>query len=100
MIDAIGAAMKDLHWLFIFAAIFITPLLPALIRSKCPGCRKRGLQSLETLKLHAEAEASRFTYVTLYRCEKCGGLFKRTKSGSLENSSSDEHNIMAEAAIK
>jgi len=92
--------MKDLHWVFIFAAILITPFLPALIRSKCPGCGKRNLQSLDTLKLHADAPASPYTYITLYRCDKCGKLFKRTKSGSLQESTAEEHNMIAEAAIK
>ncbi|HEY9776862.1 MAG TPA: hypothetical protein V6C81_24070 [Planktothrix sp.] len=92
--------MKDLHWVFIFAAILITPFLPSLLRSKCPGCGKRRLQSLDTVRIMAESEESGFTYVTLYRCDKCAGRFKRTKSGDLETSTSDEHNMLNEAAIK
>jgi hypothetical protein len=92
--------MKDLHWIFIFAAILITPFLPAMIRGKCPGCGKRKLQSLDTLKLHADSDSSPFTYITLYRCDSCDSLFKRTKSGSLEQSTTDEHNMIQEAAVQ
>jgi hypothetical protein len=91
--------MKDFHWIIVFAAILITPFLPALLRSKCPGCKKRKLQSLDTVKVHADGESARFTYVTLYRCDSCGGCFKRLKSGELQPSSTDEHKIYAEAAV-
>jgi len=91
--------MKDFHWIIVFAAILITPFLPSLLRSKCPACKKRKLQSLDTKKIHAEEEPSRFTYVTLYRCDACRALFKRTKSGALQESSLDEHKIFTEAAV-
>lgn len=91
--------MKDFHWFIILGAIMLTPFLPSLLRSKCPKCAKRKMQSLDTLKIHAEGEASKFTYVTLYRCDACKGLFKRIKSGALMPSSPDEHKMFAEAAI-
>jgi len=92
--------MKDFHWFIVLGAVLITPFLPALLRGKCPSCKKRKLQSLDTLKIHAEQEASQFTYITLYKCDACKALFKRNKSGALETSSEDEHKIFAEAAVR
>jgi len=91
--------MQDAHWFFIFAAILITPFLPGLLRSKCPKCKKRKMQSLDTVKIRSEDSPSHFTYVTLYRCDACRGLFKRTKSGSLMDSTADEHRMFTEAGV-
>lgn len=92
--------MKDFHWFIVLGAILITPFLPMLLRSQCPSCKKRKLNSLDTVKIHAEDQASGFTYVALYRCDSCHALFKRTRSGALQPSSSDEHKMLAEAAVK
>lgn len=91
--------MKDLHWFFVFAAIFITPLLPAILRSKCPGCGKRKLQSLETIKVLTDGGNTQYTYITVYKCDHCHAVFKRNKSGALEQSSQEEHAILKQAAV-
>ncbi|HEY9712232.1 MAG TPA: hypothetical protein V6C72_02105 [Chroococcales cyanobacterium] len=92
--------LKDWHWIFVFAAILITPFLPAILRDKCPACKRRKLQSIETLKLLGEEGSSSYNYVTFYRCDRCSEYFKRNKSGPLKPSSNDEFKLMSQAAIK
>lgn len=91
--------MKDWHWFIVFFAIFITPMLPAILRGKCPACRKRKLQLIETLKVHSEGGEAPHTYITVYTCDHCHKAFKRIRSGALENSSHDEYKILKEAAV-
>jgi hypothetical protein len=91
--------MKDWHWIFVFAVILITPLLPNILREKCPGCNRRKMQSLETLKVHSDDGPHTFAYITFYRCDKCSAIFKRNKSGPLEESSQEEYRLLSEAAV-
>lgn len=91
--------MKDWHWIFIFAAILITPLLPSILKEKCPSCKRRKLQSLETLKLLSEDAPNGYAYITFYRCEKCLDYFKRNRSAPLERSSKEEYKLLSEAAV-
>ena len=91
--------MKDWHWFFIFAAILITPLLPVILRDKCPGCKRRKMQSLETLKVYSDSGPETFSYITFYRCDSCQAIFKRNKSGPCVASSEEEHRLLAEAAV-
>lgn len=91
--------MKDWHWFIVFAVILITPLLPNILRDKCPGCSRRKLNSLETLKVHADGGPDTFSYITFYRCEKCSNMYKRVKSAPLELSSPEEYKLLSEAAV-
>ncbi len=91
--------MKDWHWIFVFAAILITPLLPNILREKCPSCGRRKLQSLETLKVHSGDGPESFSYITFYRCDRCNSVFKRNKSDPMEDSTREEYKLMSEAAI-
>jgi len=91
--------MKDWHWIFVFAVILITPFLPNILREKCPGCRRRKLQSLETLKVHSDNGPDSFSYITFYQCDRCKSLFKRNKSGPLETSTREEYKLLSEAAV-
>ncbi|MCA9804023.1 MAG: hypothetical protein KC777_18770 [Cyanobacteria bacterium HKST-UBA02] len=91
--------MKDIHWIFVFASILITPFLPALLKARCPGCSKRKLQSLDTFKVESDAEASGFTYTALYRCGNCGEYFKKVKSGAMEGSSQEEHDHLKASTV-
>lgn len=90
--------MKDWHWVLVFASILITPFLPALMKAKCPDCKKRKLNSLETLRDYSaetEAEGSR-VYNTFHRCDACLSFFKQANSKPMVKSSHDEY----EAAVR
>ncbi|HEY9679879.1 MAG TPA: hypothetical protein V6C76_17885 [Drouetiella sp.] len=91
--------MKDAHWIIVFAVILITPFLPVLLRDKCPGCKRRKLNSLETLKVHADDGPQTFSYITFYKCDNCLNLYKRIKSGPLEESTKEEYRLLGEAAV-
>ncbi len=89
--------MKDWHWFVVFAVILITPFLPSILKSKCPGCRKRKIEKLDTLRVRDEGDG--FTYLTFYHCNACNGFFKQVRSGTLESSSAEEYKITQEAAV-
>ncbi len=91
--------MKDWHWFIVFAVILITPLLPNILRDKCPGCNRRKLNSLETLKLHGDDGPHTFSYIAFSRCDNCSNMYKRVKSGPLERSSAEEYRLLSEAAV-
>lgn len=91
--------MKDAHWIIVFAVILITPFLPVILRDKCPGCNKRKLNSLETLKVHADDGPQTFSYIAFHRCDNCHSIFKRIKSAPLELSSQEEYRLLSEAAF-
>jgi len=84
--------MKDWHWILVFASILITPFLPALMKAKCPDCKKRKLNSLETLRDYTipEGESAR-VYNTFHRCDACSGFFKQANSKPIEKSSHNEY---------
>ena len=87
--------MKDWHWVLVFASILITPFLPALMKAKCPECKKRKLNSLETLRDFAAQDQERI-YNTFHRCDACLAYFKQVNSKPLVPSSHDEY----EAAVR
>ncbi len=91
--------MKDWHWFIVFAVILITPLLPNILRDKCPSCKRRKLNSLETLKVHADGGPQTFSYITFYRCDNCSNIYKRVKSAPMELSSAEEYRLLSEAAV-
>ncbi len=87
--------MKDWHWILVFASILITPFLPALMKAKCPECKKRKLNSLETLRDYSAVEEERI-YNTFHRCDACLAYFKQANSKPLVVSTHDEY----EAAVR
>lgn len=89
--------MKDWHWFVVFAVILITPFLPSILKSKCPGCSKRKIEKLNTLRVMQEGDT--YTYLTFYHCHACNGFFKQVRSGSFETSSGDEYKITQEASL-
>lgn len=91
--------MKDLHWFIVFGLLLATPFLPAILKAKCPKCGKRKVQSLDTLRVPAEDEASGITFVALYRCDSCRELFKKVKNGQMLESSQEEHESLEAEAL-
>lgn len=87
--------MKDWHWILVFASILITPFLPALMKAKCPECKKRKLNSLDTLRDYS-AEGEERVYNTFHRCDACLTYFKAVNSKPMTVSSHDEY----EAAVR
>lgn len=81
--------MKDFHWFIILGSILITPLLPYLLKARCPSCRKRKMQSLDTVK-QTDGDTGLTTYVTLHKCDHCQTLFRQEKSGPLTPASEEE----------
>lgn len=87
--------MKDWHWILVFASILITPFLPALMKAKCPECKKRKLNSLDTLRDY-NVEGEERVYNTFHRCDACLTYFKAVNSKPMTVSSHDEY----EAAVR
>ncbi len=87
--------MKDWHWVLVFASILITPFLPALMKAKCPECKKRKLNSLDTLRDY-NATGDERVYNTFHRCDACLTYFKAVNSKPKVVSSHDEY----EAAVR
>lgn len=86
--------MKDWYMVFVFLVIIATPFLPGLLKGRCPECKKKKLEMLETLCLEPEEPSEQPKpngYMTFYRCHACQGFFKRQRSGPLLVSSSAEH---------
>ncbi|HIA53894.1 MAG TPA: hypothetical protein EYN91_17680 [Candidatus Melainabacteria bacterium] len=87
--------MKDWHWVLVFASILITPFLPALMKAKCPECKKRKLNSLDTLRDY-NATGDERVYNTFHRCDACLTYFKAVNSKPKVVSSHEEY----EAAVR
>ncbi|MBC7998694.1 MAG: hypothetical protein IAF58_12170 [Leptolyngbya sp.] len=90
--------MKDWHWVIVFASILITPFLPALMKAKCPSCKKRKLNNLDTLRSYEENEEDEKIYFTFHRCSACQTCFKQQNSGPLETTTFEEYEKLAREA--
>jgi type II secretory ATPase GspE/PulE/Tfp pilus assembly ATPase PilB-like protein len=90
--------MKDWHWVIVFASILITPFLPALMKAKCPACKKRKLNNLDTLRSYEENEENEKVYYTFHRCAACQTCFKQRNSAPLEASTFEEYEKLAREA--
>jgi hypothetical protein len=87
--------MKDWQGVLVFASILITPFLPALMKAKCPECKKRKLNSLDTLRDY-NATGDERVYNTFHRCDACLTYFKAVNSKPKVVSSHEEY----EAAVR
>jgi len=65
------------------------------MKAKCPECKKRKLNSLETLRDY-EAPGEERIYNTFYRCDACLAFFKQVNSKPMVVSSHGEY----EAAVR
>jgi hypothetical protein len=72
--------MKDWYMVFVLIAVLVTPLLPQLLKKKCPKCTKRALSSLEA---NPDETAPSNPYLSFYACQACGSRFKQVKSEPL-----------------
>jgi len=86
--------MKDWHWFIVLGSILITPLLPYILRARCPQCGRRKLQSLDTFRSEREKEA---TYITFHQCDHCKCIFRQEKSSPLKLT--DKEDFETEAAV-
>lgn len=73
--------MKDSYMIIAILAVMLTPFFPVLLKSKCPNCKKRKLEHLETISGESTKGA---TYTTYYHCHNCDAQFQREKSGPLK----------------
>lgn len=73
--------MKDNYMIFVLIAVMLTPFFPVLLKSKCPQCKKRKLEHLETVTKEIKDKA---TFITYYVCHHCQQQFMRVKSGPLK----------------
>jgi len=71
--------MKDSYMIFVLLAILVTPLLPALLKGKCPNCGKRKLETAE-----GAADKGQSPYISYFSCSACHSKFMRDKSGPLQ----------------
>lgn len=72
--------MKDGFMILVLILVMITPMFPFLLKSKCPNCKKRKLEHLDT---EQRGEGRKMTYITSYHCHACGEDFEQNKSGPL-----------------
>lgn len=75
--------MKDSYMLLVLLIVMLSPMLPAMLKSKCPVCKKRKLEHLETVNSDASGKS---TFITYYLCHNCKQKFEREKSGPLKQS--------------
>lgn len=76
--------MKDNYMIFVLLAVMLTPFFPVLLKSKCPACKKRKLEHLDTVTKEIKNKS---TFVTYYVCHHCKQQFMREKSGPLQATS-------------
>lgn len=72
--------MKDGFMILVLILVMITPMFPFLLKSKCPNCKKRKLEHLDT---EQRGDGKKRTYITNYHCHACGEDFEQNKSGPL-----------------
>ena len=87
--------MKDGFMVLVLILVMITPMFPFLLKSKCPTCKKRKLENLETVQ---EGQGKKATYITRYFCHACETQFEQNKSGPLRAvaTESSEPELIAE----
>lgn len=73
---------KDSYMYIVILLVMLTPLFPVLLKSKCPACRKRKLEHLDTV--NSKSALGAVTYITHYVCHNCSTRFEREKSGPLK----------------
>jgi hypothetical protein len=85
---------KEWYWIVIIGAIAALAFCPSFLKGKCPGCRKRALTSfviddaaVKKLKDGGMAAEDVPPYTNFYRCGRCGGKYKRARSGPLQDAS-------------
>lgn len=87
---------RDGFMILVLLAVMLTPFFPILLKSKCPLCRKRKLEHLDTEK----SEGTRGnTFITFYRCHNCRTEFQQEKSGPLKPRALSESNETHSASI-
>lgn len=74
--------MKDNYMILVLLAIMLTPFFPILLKSKCPVCKKKKLEHLESVNTATEGQKQNF--ITYYRCHNCNNEFERVRSGPLK----------------
>lgn len=72
--------MKDGFMILVLFLVMLSPFFPILLKSKCPLCRKRKLEHLDTEKTAGEKGN---TFITFYHCHACDTDFQQEKSGPL-----------------
>ncbi|MBX9688166.1 MAG: hypothetical protein K2X27_15770 [Candidatus Obscuribacterales bacterium] len=83
---------RDSSMMIVLLIVMASPFLPILLKSKCPGCRKRKLEHLETV---SKESAKGNTFITYYHCHHCKANFEREKSGPLKQVT-EKHNTESE----
>lgn len=81
---------RDSFMILVLIVVMLTPFFPVLLKGICPKCKKRKLESLETVQSEDERE-----YVTFYRCHNCQAQYKRLRSGPFEQTNVDEKELVA-----
>lgn len=72
--------MKDGFMILVLFLVMLSPFFPLLLKTKCPLCRKRKLEHLDTEKAAGEKGS---TFITFYHCHACASDFQQEKSGPL-----------------
>ncbi len=84
--------MKDNYMILVLLAIMLTPFFPILLKSKCPVCKKKKLEHLESV--NTAAEGQRQNFITYYRCHNCENEFERVRSGPLKQVSAETKTVV------
>ncbi|MBY0356900.1 MAG: hypothetical protein K2W82_02780 [Candidatus Obscuribacterales bacterium] len=88
--------MKDWYMVFVLLVVVATPFLPLFLKSPCPACKKRKLETLETLSISSE-ETSPRQYFSFHHCHACAKYFKREKSGPFTETDASEYEQLKRA---
>jgi len=73
--------MQDSYMIFVLLAVLVTPLLPGLLKAKCPNCNKR---KLETIEASQTASRRPNPHIAHFSCSACQSKFMRDKSGPMQ----------------
>lgn len=93
--------LKEWYWLVIYAALIAVAFAPTFLKTKCPSCRKRKLESVDIDQNTREDLQRRedVQFLTFFRCTACGARFMREKTAPYQDASDSRWNLAYERAF-
>jgi hypothetical protein len=95
------AVLKEWYWGVIYAALIAVAFAPTLLKTKCPTCKKRKLETVdidqrtrETLQQREDAE-----FLTFYRCTACGARLMRERTAPYKDAGDARWNLAYDNAF-
>lgn len=99
--DVYHAAMKEWYWFVIFGAIFSMAFAPTFLKSKCPQCNKRKLETVDLDQRIREQlqEQEDKPFLTFYNCTACGARLLRERTSPFQDASDLRWNLAYDNAF-